>query len=127
MIQLEYNDKLWIKLCKGHYKEKYPRTGKWTETLKPLFTELYAWNPDEDNNYPDYLNCIFNRLLDIYLKIADDHSGNNNQLRGVFSAAFYKSVSRMDELPIERAISELCGLISFNTVIDKNKQQRYEL
>jgi hypothetical protein len=127
MIQLEYNEKQWIKLCKGHLKDKYPPRSRWVETLKPLFTEFYGWNPDEDRNYQDYLNCIFNRLLDIYLKIADDKSGNNNQMRGIFSAAFYKSVSRMDELPIERAISELCGLIAFNTVIDENKEQRYEL
>jgi len=127
MIQLDFGDKMWIKLCKGHYKEKYPPTGSWVNTLKPLFIELYAWNPDVDNNYQDYLNCIFNRLLDLHLKIAEDKSGHNNQLRSIFSAAFYKSVSRMDELPIERAISELCGLIQFNTVILENGEHRYEL
>lgn len=127
MIQLLPTEKQWIKLCKGHLKDKYPYTGTWIDTLKPLFTEIYGWNPDEDKNYHDYLNCIFNRLFDIYLKIAKDDSGNNNQLRSIFSAAFYKSVSRMEALPIERAIVELCALIQFNQVILDNGEHRYEL
>jgi len=126
MIHLEPTEKRWIKLCKLHYEDKYPMTGSWVNTLKPMFIEIYGWNPDEDNNYRDYLNCIFNKLFDIYLKIADDRSGNNNHLRSIFSAAFYKSISRMDELPIERSISELCGLIQCNTVRE-NEEQRYEL
>jgi hypothetical protein len=127
MIHLEETDKQWIKLCKGHYKEKYPLTGRWVNTLKPLFTELYGWNPDEDKNYNDYLNCIFNRLLDLYLKIAYDESGTNAQLRGIFSAAFYKSISKEEELPIERAIAELCSLIRFNKVTDEMGKHRYDL
>jgi hypothetical protein len=127
MIHLEPNEKRWIKMCKLHYKDKYPMTGSWVNNLKPLFTEIYGWNPDEDNNYHDYLNCVFNKLLDIHLKIVLDESGNNNQLRGLFAAAFYKSISRMDELPIERAIADLCGLLQFNRVILDNGEQRYEL
>lgn len=126
MIHLEKTEKQWIKLCKGHYKEKYPFTGSWVNNLKPLFTETYGWNPDEYNNYYDYLNCIFNKLLDIHLKIQHDQSGSNLQLREIFSAAFYKSIGRTDDLPIERAISKLCGLIQFNTVIE-NGEPRYEL
>ena len=127
MIQLSQTDKQWIKLCKLHYKEKYPLTGKWVNNLKPLFKEIYGWDPDEDKNYNDYLSCLFNKLLDVYLKIADDKSGNNYELREIFSAAFYKSVSREDDLPIERAISQLCGLIQCNTVIEENGVKRYEL
>lgn len=127
MIILEPNDKKWIKICKGHYKDKYPYKGRWVDTLKPLFTELYGWNPDEDKNYHDYLNCVFNRLLDLYFKIADNQFTDNRELKNVFSAAFYPSVSRMDSLPIERAISELCAMIQFNTVRTENGEQRYEL
>jgi hypothetical protein len=127
MIHLEKTDKQWIKMCKLHYQDKYPRTGSWVNNLKPLFFEIYGWNPDEDRNYHDYLNCMFNRLLDLYLKIAEDKSGNNNQLRGIFNAAFYKSISREEELPIERAIAELCSLIQFNQVIMENGEHRYEL
>lgn len=127
MIQLDNNEKRWIKLCKGHYEKEHPFKGSWIDNLKPLFIELYGWNPDEDNNYGDYLNCIFNKLLDIYLKIADDQSGNNNQLRGIFNAAFSKSISRTEDLPIERAIAKLCGLIQCNKVTDENHINRYEL
>ena len=126
MIELSKTEKQWIRICKGHYKDKYPYKGEWTESLKPLFVEIYGWNPDEDNNYRDYLNCVFNKLLGILLKIVDDQSGTNLQLRGIFEAAFYKGISRNQDLPIERAIAELCGLIQNNTVV-VDGENRYEL
>lgn len=126
MITLSEPERRWIKLCKGHYKDIYPYKGSWVRTLKPLFTEIYGWNPNEDNNYRDYLNCIFNKLLEIHLKIQDDRSGNNVQMRGIFEAAFYKGISRNERRPIERAIAELCGLIQNNTVIEDGKP-RYSL
>lgn len=117
-----------IKLCKLHYKEDmYPLTGKWANTLKPLFKKIYGWDPDEDNNYGDYLNCVFNKLLEIHLKIQDDKSGNNRQLRGIFEAAFYKSISMDEDIPIERAISKLCGLIQGNSVMRDDGTERYKL
>jgi len=127
MIELTRTEKDWIKICKGHFKTKYPYKGEWTETMKPMFMEVYGWNPDEDNNYLDYLDCLFNKLLEIHLKIVDDQSGTNLQMRGIFEAAFYKGISRDQELPIERAIAELCGLIQCNTVIESNGEKRYEL
>jgi len=127
MIQLTKSEKDWIKICKGHYfKTKYPWQGEWTATLKPLFVKVYGWNPDEDNNYQDYLNCLFNKLLEIHLKIIDDRSGTNMQMRGIFEAAFTKGICREQELPIERAIAELCGIIQNNTVIEDGVH-RYEL
>jgi len=127
MIQLDRTEKDIIRLCKGHFKEKYPFTGTWVETLKPLFIKVYGWNPNEDNNYLDFLDCIFNKLFQIHLKIVDDKSGTNLQLRQIFEAAFYKSITREDKLPIERAISELCGLIQCNTVVLEDGTLRYEL
>jgi len=126
MINLTMFEKKWIKLCKGHYREKYPPTGSWVKTAKPLFTEIYGWNPDEDNNYRDYLNCLFNKLLEIHLKIIHDQSGTNLQLRNIFEAAFYKGISIDEDLPIERAIAALCGLIQNNLVIEDGVN-RYEL
>lgn len=127
MINLEKTEKSWIKLCKLHYTDKYPLKDSWVEYCKPLFTEIYGWNPDEDNNYQDYLNCLFNRLLEIHFKILLDNSGTNLQLREIFSAAFSKSISRTEELPIERAIAALCSIIQFNTVLDSDGNPRYEL
>lgn len=126
MIELTVPEKKWILLCKGHFHEKYPFTGKWVNTLKPLFVEIYGWNPDENNQYYDYLNCLFNKLLDIHLKIGQDYSGDNRQLKDIFQASFSKSFSREEELPIERAIGILCGLIQCNTVIE-NDVERYNL
>ena len=127
MIHLEESEKNMIRFCKGHYKNKYPFKNSWVSSFKPLFKEIYGWDPNEDNNYHDYLVGLFNKLLDIHLKIEDDLSGNNVQLRGIFSAAFTKGIVRTDDLPIERAISELCGLIQSNTVLDKENGNRYSL
>lgn len=126
MIQLDKGEKQWINLLKNRLNDKYPFTKDWITTIKPMFTELYGWNPDEDNNYYDYLDCLFNRLLGIYLKIQYDESGSNNELKGIFNASFSKRPSNEHELPIERAISHLCGLIGWNTVI-VNDEHRYEL
>jgi hypothetical protein len=125
MIQLTNAESAIIKLCKGHLKEKYPFTGKWVDTFKPLFREIYGW--DSLNDYHGYLNALFNKLLEIHLKIQDDQSGSNHQLRSIFEAAFYKGIVRDDELPIERAISQLCGLIQSNSVLTEQGDERYRI
>jgi hypothetical protein len=127
MINLTDNEKKYILLCKGHFQEKYPFTGKWHKTLKPLFIEIYGWNPDEDDNYNRYLFVQFNKLLDIYLKIMDDGSDNYNQLKGIFDAAFFKGISNNSKLPIERAIHALCGLIQGNRILYDDDTERYSL
>lgn len=126
MIQLTDTEKQWIKMCKGHYKDTYPYTGAWVKTLKPLFVKIYGWNPDDDNNYRDYLECVFNCLLEIHLKIVDDKSGTNMQLRSVFEASFGKRFEWDEELPVERAIARLCGLIQNNQVLEGDVK-RYDI
>lgn len=129
LIELDQYERQWIKFCKLHYKDKYfDLKGSWVNMLKPLFIEHYGYNPDEDNNYHDYLNCIFNKLLQVYHKIKDTTypEQNEREMRDIFEASFYKRPSREDELPIERAISMLCGLIQGNQVIE-NGVERYSL
>ena len=126
MIQLDQYEKQWILLIKGKLQDKYPFKGRWIDTLKPLFIEIYGWNPDEDNNYHDYLRGIFNKLLDIQLKIKDEWIDPNMQLKEVFFSSFYKGITNNEELPIERAIVSLCGLIQCTSVIN-NGEKRFEL
>lgn len=127
MIQLDKYEKQWILLIKGQLQEKYPFTGEWTENLKPLFIEIYGCNPGENYDYHDYLKIIFNKLLDILLKIKEDQSNTNLQLKAVFHASFDKSIRNDYRLPIERAISTLCGLIQWTSVINLDGTQRFEL
>ena len=116
MIELDKYERNWILLIKGHFDDKYPVNAKnWTDTLKPMFEEVYGWSPTEF--YDDYLRGMFNELLDIYLKIQLDQSGSNHLLKSVFGAAFGKSIIRTQRRPIERAIAELCGIIQCNQVI----------
>jgi hypothetical protein len=69
LIVLDKYETQWIKLIKCGYKDKYPiNTKNWIDTLKPMFEETYGWDPNE--HYNDFLGCIFNKLLDIYLKIS---------------------------------------------------------
>ena len=124
MIQLSKYEKDWILLIKGHYTDRYPSSNTWTGTLKPMFEEVYGWNPKE--HYNDFLSCMFGKLLDIHLKIQLDQSGSNQQLKTIFGAAFYKSISRTQRRPIERAIAALCGEIQCNQVI-VDDVHRYEL
>jgi len=126
MIELDKYEKQWILLCKGRLQERYPFKDKWSQTLKPLFIEIYAWNPDDDNNYRDYLHGIFTKLLDIFLKIKDRWTDENAQLKEIFFASFYKGISDED-VPIERAINKLCGLIQWTSVVNPDGTKRFEL
>lgn len=125
-IVLDNEEREWIKFCKGHYNEKYPiNATDWITSIKPFFAEKYAWSPDE--HYRDYLNCLFLKLFDVYIKIRNDRSGHNADLHDVFNQAFdERSIRRNYKLANERAIAELCGLIQCNTVIE-NGVERYKL
>lgn len=125
-IQLSPQEVRWIKLLKLHYRddEKYKHKGKeWTDILKPMFNEVYGWTAEE--YYKDFLQCMFLKLLEIHLKIKYDQSGHENQLKEIFNASFYQSFRREQELPIERAISELCGQIQNNMVIENGVHRYY--
>ncbi len=124
-IQLSNTERSLILLCKGHLKNKYrTNAGNWIDTLKPMFHEIYGYNPDEYKQ--EFLNCIFNKLLDTYLKIQYDQSGSNAQLKEIFKESFSRTWRRDYELPIERAIAELCGLIQCN-LVGENGIPRYIL
>lgn len=127
MIELSKVEKRLILLIKGQLQDEFPFTGSWCKTLSPFSIELWGWDANEDNNYNDYLRGIFNFLLKLYIKIEFNQSGDPlYYISGIFYASFNKSISRDSDLPIERAISELCGLIQCNTVIDKGVE-RYSL
>lgn len=125
LIELSEQERKWIKLLKGHYKDTY-RTdaSNWIDTLKPMFEKDYGWSAEE--HYHDFLNCMFNKLLDIHLKIKLDRSGGNQQLKDIMRASFYESIRRDYKLPIERSIAELCGLIQ-NTLVIKDGVHRFTL
>ena len=127
MIELCKSEKRLILLIKGQLQDEFPFTGSWPKTLSPFCIELFGWDANEDNNYNDYLRSMFNLLLKLYTKIEFNQSGDPlHYISGIFYASFNKSISRDSDLPIERAISELCGLIQCNTVIDKGIK-RYDL
>lgn len=116
-IYLSKEEKRWIKLIKGHYHKIYRTNAKnWIETLQVIFEEIYGWSPKE--HYADFLDCIFQKLFEIYMKIRDDKSGHNMQLKEIIRASFQQSFRRDYKEPIERVIAELCGQIQCNTVIE---------
>jgi hypothetical protein len=125
MIKLDEREVQYILYCKGHLQDKYPLKGYWHESFKPMFTETYGWNPDEDDNNNQYLNTLFNKLLGICQKI--DEGDLQYQLRDIFSDVFYKGISNDSEEPIERGIHALCGFIQANTVLNEDGSKRYDL
>ena len=126
MIELTPQEVKWIKLCKNHYNKDIPKGQKETKLkrLAWMYELVYGWSPTE--HYNDFLNCMFNKLLDIWIKIEYDQSGNNNQLRAVFYSAFNKGWDTDPELPIERAINALYSEIAFTTVVE-NGSIRFNL
>lgn len=125
-IPLTENEIKWIRLCKNHYQNDstYVHRKGWIERLKPMFEEQYGYSPDE--HYNDFLRTVFYTLLEIHLKIKYDMSGHNLQLKEIFAASFEKSISRDQELPIERVISKLGALIQCNLVVEDGVE-RYSL
>ena len=131
MIELRDFEKDLVKLTKGHYSSEkcniYPYKGNWHETIKPLFLKYYGWNPDEDNNYHDYLQCLFNVLFKLNNKISDaSEEQKDHEIVNVFKSSFNKRISNDHELPIERAIQALCGMIQFSNLI-KDGVMRFNL
>jgi len=126
LIELSKYEKKLILVCKGHLKKEYPWRGEWHETMKPLFLEIYGWDPDSDKNYEDYLRGLFNKLLDVHMKIKTDYSSENAQLKELFSATFNKGISNDAERPIHRAIHALCALIQ-GVIVVENGQPRFSL
>lgn len=124
-IALTPTDVKWIKLCKGHYKDKYPyMTTHWLDALKPIFIEIYQYDPNE--HYYEFTNCMFKRLLEILQKISESEADYKRYVHEVFNASFEESVFRKYPLPIERAVAELCSIIQNNLVI-KDGAERYSL
>lgn len=134
MIQLSEAEKKIILICKGHLQDEYPdnikeRKNYWVNRLKPLFKEIYGWDPDEDNNYNDYLRGLFNKLLSIFNKIEYNQSGDPmHYISEIFYSAFYKTWEHDADLPIERAIQKLCSHIACTQYLQNDdKSPRYDL
>jgi len=117
MILDDY-DLIWIRFCKGKYDKTFDYRTKhitWIDPLKPLYQEIYGIDPNE---YPrEFRECMFSKLLDVYFRIKLDESGHDHQIKKLMHASFTKGISRDQELPIERTIAELCGLIQCTAVI----------
>lgn len=119
MIELTKYEKQWIKHCKTA-QETDP-----ISSLKPLFKEIYGWDPDE--HYDDFLDCMFRKLLDIYMKIQDDQSGNNVEIREIILSAIPGPIFKPRyEKPLERIVSELMSKICLTSVL-KPREKRFEL
>jgi len=118
-IELTMYEKAWIKFSKGHFKDML-RTdaSSWVESAKPLFKQIYGWDPDEGNNMKDFRSCLFNKLYSIHYKIAEGAWSRERVTLDVFKQAFSHTERRDYDLPIERAIAELLGEIKCNTVIE---------
>jgi hypothetical protein len=124
-VELSVSERRIIKFAKLHYGDKYPKTGEWTGTFKPLFQEIYGWDPNE--YYQDYLDCTFKNLLKIFGKISEDQYTTDRVMSEVFDASFKKYLWLNQELPIERAIAKLFGAIQNTSYLDMYKIKRYDL
>lgn len=125
-IKLDDIDKKLILLCKGHLEDKYPFNGTWTNTLVEFYRDHYGLNPDD---YPmKFKSCMFYKLLGIQTKLSETEYQRTREIEKIFECAFEKGIIRNDDEPIERAISELCGIIQCASYLDETtKLPRYSL
>jgi hypothetical protein len=115
-IKLDDIDKKIILLCKGHLEDKYPFKDTWTNTLVDFYRDHYGLNPDE---YPKrFKSCIFYKLLGIQRKLSENEYQRSQEIDKIFQCVFEKGIIRNDDEPIERGISELCGIIQCARYLD---------
>lgn len=133
LIELTEYDKMWIKLLKNHYvnDERYHvNASSWIETLKPMFREIYGYEPDE--HMSSFRRCISMKLFKLWHKI-DPRMHQDNMdfkcdiLYGISAKAFHRTISRDYEDPTDRFIAELCGEIQCVRVINDDKTERFNL
>ena len=104
-----------IKTIKHHYPERLKRKGGWFQKLSPVYEEFYGYEFKDDE-----AKCVmFSHLLNIWIKIKEDHSGDERQLKGILSAAMFKSIVRPQKRGIDRAMYEIIGLIQANKVLGR--------
>lgn len=123
-IKLTKYDKMWIKLMKNHYvgdPKYHVNASSWIETLKPMFREIYAYEPDD--HMSSFRRCMAMRLFKLWYKIdprmhQDNMDWKCDILYDVASKGFYRTISRDYEEPIDRFIAELCGQIQCVTVLE---------
>ena len=133
LIKLTKTDKMWIKLMKNHYvdNEKYHvNASSWIDTLKPMFEEIYGYDPDK--HIKDFRYCMSRRLFKLWYKIDPRMHQDNidfkcDILMQVHAVSFRRSIVRDYEEPVDRFIAELCGQIQCIQVIRRDGQRIIDL
>jgi hypothetical protein len=111
-----------IKLCKGHFsKNKWPPS-KISDFI-PVFTEMYGWDPLIDNNYDDFLDCLFYALLNIHNKIGEEDLAKI-EIKELFREIFKKQNSNNS---LESGILKLKSIIAFTKVKNRTDKKIIEL
>lgn len=119
-IKLSRSQKMVIKTIKNHYSNIWEINCKtWYKSLQKVYSEIYGY---KFTNNIEHRYVMFNSLFTIYTIIKEDQSGDERELRNLFHISFHKTISRDEPNPVNRVISELCGLIQCNTV-----EGRYDL
>jgi len=133
LIKLTKYDKMWIKLLKNHYAndERYHvNASSWIETLKPMFREIYGYEPDE--NLKSFRFCIHRKLFKLWYKIdprmiQDNIDWKCDILLEILKPVFSRSIVRDYEESVDRLIAELCGQIQCTLVISRDGSKRFDL
>ena len=124
MIDLNPHQIEVIKTIKHQYPEKLKGKKSWFGRLQSTYSETFAY---EYENTPECKSMMADNLLDIWMLIKYDHSGCEIQLKAILFAALYKSAVRPQRKGIDRVISQLCGLIQSNPIIERDGTPRYQL
>lgn len=125
-IALTKSDKEIIRLCKG--KHRFKPCDTHIDLLKKYYNKNYCVNADE--YYKEFLSCMFSNLLDVFMKIRSNKGTVNSDILSLFHNSFEKNCFREQEMPIERALTELFSQIRLTAVRETkngNSVKRFDL
>ena len=123
-IELTKSEARLVRLCKGRHP--YKRSSTILELMFKYYKTYYnAFESTDEQVYKTAMSVMFSNLLNVYMLIREGKGYKYNDLETIFSASFGKSYFRTQELPIERAIAQLYGLIQSTKVRDKIGSRYY--
>ena len=123
-IELTKSEDRLVRLCKGRHP--YKRSSTVLELIfKHYRTHYNTFGGTDEQVYKTAMSVMFSNLLNVYMLIREGKGYKYNDLETIFFASFGKSYARPQELPIERAIAQLYGLIQSTKVRDKIGSRYY--
>lgn len=124
-IILNNHEKELLLLTKDQHKYVDENYDGPIELLQLYYEDNFGIDPYE--NYHTFLSVIFKKLFQLYMKVRYWEGDKNGDLIELFNVVFgySKTIVRNQNLPSERAIEELFGMLQTIKVREKDENGNY--